>query len=128
MLATAHETHMLGTFIDKVADPKLGGLSPGKMGSELKMSVGELSRLTRLHRNTLTQTPQSPAVQARVGEVARIVAAASEVLGDDTRAIVWFRHQPISGFDGQTAQELVAEGHGGAVLKHLEMLADGVYA
>ncbi|HEX4199101.1 MAG TPA: MbcA/ParS/Xre antitoxin family protein [Caulobacteraceae bacterium] len=119
---------MLAQFLEKVADPDDGGLSPDRVGGALKMSVADLSRLTRLHRNTLTRTPHSPSVQARLGEVARIVAAASDLIGDDDRAAIWFRHQPLAGFDGQTAEELVASGHADAVLKHLDMLADGGYA
>jgi uncharacterized protein (DUF2384 family) len=119
---------MLAEFLEKVSDPIEGGVSPDRVGGALKMSVADLARLTRLHRNTLTRTPRSPSVQARLGEVARIVAAASEIIGDDNRAAVWFRHQPLSGFDGQTAEELVGAGHADAVLKHLDMLADGGYA
>ncbi len=119
---------MLSAFLEKVADPGSGALSPARVGSELRMSVAELSRLTRLHRNSLTQKPDSPAVQARVGEVARIIARAAELVGDDRRAVLWFRHQPLSGFDGRTAEELVGAGEGAAVLKHLDLLADGAYA
>jgi hypothetical protein len=62
-------------------------------------------------------------------EVVRILKEASEVMGcDPDMAEVWFRHQPLPGFDGQTAAELVAIGHSQAVLIHLEMLRDGVYA
>lgn len=118
---------MLSDFLERVADPKVGGVSPDRVGDALKMSVADMSRVTRLHRNTLTRTPGSPSVQARVGEVARIVAQASELLGDDARAAVWFRHQPLAAFDGATAEELVAGGHGDAVLKHLDILADGGY-
>jgi uncharacterized protein (DUF2384 family) len=121
-------TDMLTHFLDRVIDPKVGGVSPDRVGGALKMSVAELSRLTRLHRNTLTRTPQSPSVQARLGEVARIVSAASEIIGDDEKAAIWFRHQPLAGFAGQTAAELVSEGQGSAVLKHLDTLADGGYA
>jgi len=118
---------MLSGFLDLVIEPKGGGLSPDRVGAALKMSVADMSRVTRLHRNTLTRTPGSPSVQARVGEVARIVAQAAEIIGDDGRAAVWFRHQPLAGFDGATAEELVSAGHGEAVLKHLDTLADGGY-
>jgi hypothetical protein len=58
-----------------------------------------------------------------------VIATASDLLGGDTaKALVWFRHQPLSGFDGQTAEELVADGHVPAVLAHLETLRDGGYA
>lgn len=119
---------MLGDFLDRVVDPQGGGLSPDRVGDALKMSVADMSRVTRLHRNTLTRTPGSPSVQARVGEVARIVAQAAEIIGDEARAVVWFRHQPLTAFDGATAEELVSAGRGDAVLKHLDILADGGYA
>ena len=99
---------MISHFLASVTDPHGAGLAPALVGNALKMSVADLARVTRLHRNTLTRRPQSPAVQARVGEVARIVAAAAELIGDDARAAVWFRHQPLAGFAGRTAEELVS--------------------
>jgi uncharacterized protein (DUF2384 family) len=119
---------MLHAFLAEVADTERGGLSPERLGGMLMMSVSDLSRLTRLHRNTLTRHPQSPMVQARVGEVARIMVAASDLAGDDRKAAIWFRHQPLAGFDGRTAEELVTAGCAEAVLRHLELLADGGYA
>lgn len=124
---STQSAHLLGDFLERVVDPNGGGVSPDRVGDALKMTVADMSRVTRLHRNTLTRTPGSPSVQARVGEVARIVAQAAEIIGDDNRAAVWFRHQPLGGFDGATAEELVAAGHGEAVLKHLDTLADGGY-
>lgn len=106
----------------------MGGVSPERVGAALKMSVTDMSRLTRLHRNTLTRQPSSPLVQQRVGEISRILAAATALAGDENRAAVWFRHQPLAGFAGRTAEELVADGHADAVLKHLDQLADGGYA
>jgi hypothetical protein len=42
----------------------------------------------------------------------RVIATASDLLGGNiAKAIVWFRHQPLSGFEGQSAEELVADGH-----------------
>ena len=62
-------------------------------------------------------------------EVLRILIEASEIMGGDfVRAAVWFHHQPLSGFDEQTAERLVAAGHAQAVLTHLSMLRDGINA
>jgi uncharacterized protein (DUF2384 family) len=120
---------VLSTFLDEVRDPRRGTISPRRVGKALRLPTAELARLARLHRNTLTQRPDSPAVQARLGGVARVIAAAAELLGGDTgRAIIWFRHQPLAGFDGRTAAELLTSGHIDAVLEHLEMLRDGTYA
>ena len=93
------------------------------------MSLREVAQLAKVHRNTIARSPDSPAVQRRLGEVARVVGAAAELMnGDVGQAVLWFRHQPLAGFDGRTAAELTAAGHGGAVLTHLQMLGDGVYA
>jgi hypothetical protein len=120
---------MLTPFLESVTDRRGGMISPQRVGEALHLPLTEVARLANVHRNTLTQKPASPLVQARLGEVARIIAAAAELLeGDTGRAIIWFRHQPLAGFDGATAAELAASGHGDAVLTHLEMLRDGAYA
>jgi hypothetical protein len=123
------EVVMLAAFLDDVTDRRRGTISPERVGKALHISLAEVARLAKVHRNTLAQSPDSRVVQQGLGEVARIVAAAADLLeGDTARAVVWFRHQPLAGFDGATAAELTAAGHGDAVLAHLEMLRDGVYA
>lgn len=93
------------------------------------MPLAKVARLAKVHRNTLAQNPDSPLVQERLGEVARIITAATELLGGEQgRAVVWFKHQPLAGFDGRTAEELVAAGHADAVVAHLDLLREGVYA
>jgi uncharacterized protein (DUF2384 family) len=118
---------MLSNFLDEVVEPGQGFLSPRRMSKALCMRLSELARVAHLHRNTLAREPRSDRVQSRLGEIARIIAFASELVGDTSRAIIWFRHQPLKGFDHKTAEQLVAEGQGDAVRKHLEVLADGGY-
>ncbi len=119
---------MLSAFLEEVTDRR-GSLSPQRMSEALRVPLSHLARIAKVHRNSLSQHPDAPAVQARLGEVARIVASAADLLGGDTgKAIVWFRHQPLAGFNGRTAEELVAAGHADAVVAHLEMLRDGGYA
>lgn len=119
---------MLSLALEKMTDEREGVLRPERMAALLRMSMSDLASLTGLHRNTLTMRPQAPAVQGKIGMIARILASAAELSGSEGKAIVWFRHQPLAGFDGRTAAELVAAGQSNAVLAHLEMLRDGVYA
>jgi uncharacterized protein (DUF2384 family) len=119
---------MLSSFLVEVMEPHKGVISPQLMSQVLHVSLARLSQITNLHRNTLTRNPESPDVQQRLGEVARIISLAAELVGDQQRAILWFRYQPLSGFDNKTAEELVAAGQTNAVLAHLAMLSDGVYA
>lgn len=116
-------------FLDSVSDRSHGTISPKRLGDALRLPLAEVARLAKVHRNTLARSPRSALVQGRLGEVARIVAAAAQLVdGDVARAVIWFRHQPLAGFDGATAAELAAAGHAEAVLTHLRMLGDGVYA
>ena len=119
---------MLNDFLDEVIEPGHGFLSPRRMSQALCMPLSELARVAHLHRNTLAREPRSDRVQSRLGEIARIIAFASDLVGDTSRAIIWVRYQPLKGFDHKTAEQLVAEGLGEAVRKHLELLADGGYA
>ena len=119
---------MLSNFLAEVIEPKRGIISPRLMSRALRISLSELSKAVHVHRNTLTSKPESERVQARLGQIAKIVTVAAELTGDPGRAVVWFRHQPLAAFDNKTPEELVREGHAEAVLAHLNTLADGVYA
>lgn len=120
---------MIDPFLDSIRDPRSGAISPRQLGERLHISIQDVAKLAKVHRNTVVRSPDSPLVQARLGEVARIIAlAASLVEGDLGRAILWFRHQPLAGFAGETAADLTVAGHAEAVIAHLQTLSDGGYA
>jgi hypothetical protein len=120
---------MLSAALTDVYDAQLPGLSPERVAAKLRMTMTDIARIADVHRNTLARAPGSAKVQGRLGDVMRVLADAAELLGGDQgRAVVWFRHQPLAGFDGQTAEELVSTGHTDAVRMHLRMLRDGGYA
>jgi hypothetical protein len=119
------EKQVLTAFLDDVVDHGL--ISPLRLSERLNMPLSRLASVAGLHRNTLAHA-ESPRVQDRLGVIAKIIAKAAALGGDPGRAVIWFRYQPIAGFDNQTAEDLVAAGHGDAVLNHLEDLADGAYA
>jgi hypothetical protein len=120
---------MLCSPLADVYDPNLGGISPELVAATLKVQLVDIARLAAVHRNTLARAPNSPKVQGRLGEVMRILAESAALLdGDLGKAVLWFRHQPLAGFAGQTAEELVAAGHADAVLTHLHLLQQGSYA
>jgi uncharacterized protein (DUF2384 family) len=116
---------MLAAFLDDIRDGDL--IAPRRMAARLRLPMTQLSRLAHVNRNTMAAKPDSPAVQARLGEIARIITRAADLAGDEGKAILWFKHQPISGFD-KTAEELVEEGRADLVLADLERMAEGVYS
>ena len=75
----------------------------------------------------MTAKPESPAVQAKLGQIAAVIARAAELSGDESRALIWFKHMPLVGF-GKTAEQLVEAGHADLVLEDLERMAEGVYS
>jgi hypothetical protein len=120
---------MLSNAIADVYDPGLQAISPERLAATLKAPLSEIARLAGVHRNTLARSPGSSKVQARLGDVLRILTEAADLLdGDLGRAVIWFRHQPLAGFAGETAEELVTAGQAKAVLDHLRMLQQGTYA
>jgi uncharacterized protein (DUF2384 family) len=120
---------MLLSMLETVSNPLNGAIDPERLAETLHVSVTRMGEFANLHRNTLQRNPGSPLVQERLGEIARILADAAELMGGSTgKAVLWFLHQPLSGFDGKTAAELVRDGQKDAVRVHLQMLRDGVYA
>ena len=80
-------------------------VSPQRMSRRLRLPLADLAKLAHVHRNTLTQWPELLLVQKSLEPLVRILAAAEQLTGDPDRAIIWFRHQPMAGYDGRTALE-----------------------
>jgi hypothetical protein len=118
---------MLSPFLEAVIEPNKGWISPHLMSKAMRMPLTDLSHVLRVHRNTLTRHPDSQDIQTRLGQIVRIVSeVASMVGGDSNRAILWFRFEPLAGFDNKTAEQLVMSGNAEAVEVHLKMLHEGV--
>ena len=114
---------MLAAFLDDVRDRTM--ISPRRLAERLSLPMSGLAKLAHVNRNTMTAKPESPAVQKKLGEIARIIARAAELSGDEGRAIIWFKHMPIAGFGGKTAEEVVEDGHADAVMWTLETMDQG---
>ena len=116
---------MLAAFLDDIRDHDM--IAPRRMAERLRLPLTRLAKLAQINRNTMAAKPGSPAVQARLGEIAQIITRAAELSRDEGRAIIWFRHQPLPGF-GKTPEQLVEEVHAALVLRDLDRMAEGVYS
>ncbi|HTV67094.1 MAG TPA: antitoxin Xre-like helix-turn-helix domain-containing protein [Rhizobiaceae bacterium] len=94
----------------------------------LGLTHGDLAKLLGVARNTLTAKSGARKVDQALSPIVRILAMAAEMAGDESRAAIWFKHQPIPGWAGKTAYDLVAEGKSDKVLAYLEAVRSGVYA
>lgn len=52
----------------------------------------------------------------------RVISAVATLTGDVSKAICWYRNEPIADYDHKTAAELVAAEHTDAVMAHLHDL------
>lgn len=103
-------------------------LSARRLAAALGVTLAELAGLAGVARNTLTARSGARRVDAALSPVVRILAMAGEMAGDEARAAIWFKHQPIPGWAGKTASDLVREGKADKVLAYLEAVRAGVYA
>lgn len=116
---------MLAPFLDDIRQGDL--IAPRRLAERLRLPMSRLAKIAHVNRNTMSARPESPAVQTKLGQIAAIITRAAELSGDEGKAVLWFKHQPIVGF-GRTAEALVEDGHGDAVLWALDGMEQGVYA
>ncbi|CDZ34555.1 DUF2384 domain-containing protein [Neorhizobium galegae] len=109
-------------------EPQSALLSARRVADLLGLTHAELAKLIGVARNTLTAKSGARKVDMALSPVVRILAMASEMAGDENRAAIWFKHQPIPGWAGKTAYDLVGEGKADKVLAYLEAVRSGVYA
>jgi hypothetical protein len=112
----------------RFGDGKAPFLSARRVAELLGVTLGELAALIGVARNTLAAKAGARKVDAALSPVVRILAMAGEMAGGDERAAIWFKHQPLPGWAGKTAYDLVQEGKADKVLAYLEAVRSGVYA
>ncbi|RDJ21811.1 DUF2384 domain-containing protein [Bosea caraganae] len=103
-------------------------LSARRVSEKLGVTLSELAGLIGVARTTLTAKTGARRVDTALSPLVRVLAMAAEMAGDEDRAAIWFKHQPLPGWGGKTAFDLVREGKAGKVLDYLESVRAGVYA
>lgn len=118
----------LGVSTSLFGDTTTPFLSARRVAELLGVTLSELATLTGVARNTLAAKAGARKADAALSPVVRILAMAAEMAGDEQRAAIWFKHQPIPGWAGKTAYDLVGDGKADKVLAYLEAVRSGVYA
>jgi hypothetical protein len=112
----------------RFGEDKAPFLSARRVAELLGVTLSELASLIGVARNTLAAKAGARKADAALSPVVRILAMAGEMAGGEQRAAIWFKHQPIPGWAGKTAYDLVGEGKAEKVLAYLEAVRSGVYA
>lgn len=111
-------------FVESLQEPRTPYISPKRFSAALGVQVASLASLAGVHRNTL-RNPSSERLQDKLREMVRVITAAASLTGDISKAIYWYRNEPIADYQHKTAAELVADGHVDAVMAHLRDLENG---
>jgi hypothetical protein len=119
-----HQMRLMTGFVESLQEPLKPYISPRRFSKVLGVPVANLAGLTGVHRNTL-RNPASERLQSKFREMVKVIKAAAVLTGDFSKAIYWFRNEPIAEYDHKTASELVAGGHVEAVLAYLRDLENG---
>lgn len=115
-------------IMPRLSESETPFLSPRRVSEALGVTLTELAGLIGIARNTLTAKSGARKVDAALSPVVRILSMAGEMAGGEERAAIWFKHQPLPGWAGKTAYDLVREGKADKVLNYLEAVRSGVYA
>lgn len=118
----------LSASVTRFQDEANPHLSARRVAETLDISLTDLATLAGIARNTLTASRGTRTVDQALSPVVRILTMAEEMAGGEARAALWFKHQPIPGWAGRTAFDLVRDGKADKVTAYLEAVRSGVYA
>ena len=107
-----------------------GMFAPRKIADAFRTTSEEIARNCRPRQGCRsTQGPhQSDKTQRRLREMIEIVNKVESRFGSALMAYAWYRSEPLPGFSGQTAMQLVRGGRADEVLDYIDAVDAGVYA
>jgi hypothetical protein len=108
-----------------------GGLfSPRKIAETLQTTSEDIARTAGLGKDAIQRKDRirSDKTQRRLREVAEIINKVEPRFGSALMAYAWYRSEPLPGFSGLTAMQLVRDGRADDVLDYIDAVDAGVYA
>lgn len=107
-----------------------GFFAPGKIAQALRTTSAEVARTAGLGRDAVQRKDRvrSHKTQRRLREMVEILNKVEPRFGNALMAYAWYRSEPLPGFSGQTAMQLVREGRADEVLDFIDAIDAGVHA
>ncbi|SES00292.1 antitoxin Xre/MbcA/ParS toxin-binding domain-containing protein [Sphingobium sp. YR768] len=107
-----------------------GLFAPIKIAAAFRTTSEEVARSAGLGRDAVQRKERlrSDKTQRRLREMVEIVTKTSPRFGSALIAYAWYRSEPLAGFSGWTAMQLVQEGRASDVLDYIDAVDAGVYA
>jgi len=124
-MAAKMELHMsLESFAED------GRFAPSRIATALRTTLDEVARTVGLGRDAVMRQDRiaSPKTQKRLREMVEILNRVEPRFGSALIAYAWYRSEPLAGFGGLTAMQLVREGHAADVLEYIDAVDAGIHA
>ena len=107
-----------------------GFFAPRKIAEALRTTSEEVARTAGLGKDAVQRKDRvrSDKTQRRLREMVEIVNKVEPRLGSALMAYAWYRSEPLPGFSGQTAMQLVRRGRAEEVLDYIDAVDAGIHA
>lgn len=107
-----------------------GFFAPRKIADAFRTTSEEVARTAGLGKDAIQRKERilSDKTQRRLREMIEIVNKVEPRFGSALIAYAWYRSEPLAGFSGQTAMQLVQSGRAGEVLDYIDAVDAGIHA
>ena len=107
-----------------------GLFAPRKIAEAFRTTSEEIARTAGLGKDAVQRRDRvrSDKTQRRLREMVEIVNKVEPRFGSALMAYAWYRSEPLPGFSGRTAMQLVREGRADEVLDFIDAVDAGVSA
>jgi len=107
-----------------------GFFAPRKIAEALRTTSEEVAKTAGLGKDAVQRKDRvrSDKTQRRLREMVEIVNKVEPRLGSALMAYAWYRSEPLPGFSGQTAMQLVRGGRADEVLDYIDAVDAGIHA
>lgn len=107
-----------------------GFFAPNKIAEALRTTSEEVARTAGLGRDAVQRKERvrSDRTQRRLREMVEVINKVEPRFGSALMAYAWYRSEPLPGFSGQTAMQLVRSGRADEVLDYIDAVDAGVHA
>lgn len=107
-----------------------GFFAPRKIADAFRTTSEEVARTVGLGKDAVQRKDRvrSDKTQRRLREMVEVINKVEPRFGSNLMAYAWYRSEPLPGFSGQTAMQLVRNGRVDEVLDYVDAVDAGVHA
>jgi hypothetical protein len=107
-----------------------GVFAPRRIAEAFRTTSEEVARTAGLGKDAIQRKDRirSGKTQRRLREMVEIINKVEPRFGSALMAYAWYRSEPLPGFSGQTAMQLVRGGRAEDVLDYIDAVDAGVHA